>query len=446
MKRRTTFLITTLVILGAALGIMFLTPRRESAGIPDLLPRSSSGTATSEYLNAQKAIEYYRQEIRKKPEVVKNYVELAQIYIQEARITALHHEYFPKAEHLLDIALDLDPNDAAAMSTKASMYATLHRFEEAKALAERALSINPHYTATSCVLIDALVELGEYEDAVRTCDALLAFRPDLRSYARAAYLREIHGDNIGARQAMLMACDAGVTGQETRAWSLYTLGKMFLQEGKLDTAEFLFKGILEERPGYAYATSGLAQVRFAQQRYDEAIHLLNSAWETTPEHSFLEHLVAVYRAAGREAEARHTTDMVLKEFADHTKEGWNVDREFAAFCADQGIRLDEALQRAMNEYRRRPKNIDVLDTYAWTLFKNGRAGEALPIIERAQRLGTKNATLKLHAAQIYAATGYKSQAREMLQQSLNINPYINVLHNAEVRRLSEELNILATNQ
>lgn len=446
MKRRTTILISVLALATGTLGIMLFTIKRGPATMPDLLPRSSAGAATSEYLNAQKAIEYYRQEIRKKPEVVKNYVELAQIYIQEARVTALHHEYYPKAEQLLESALALDPNDVNALTTKASIYATLHRFEEARALVQKALTLNRHSAATYSVLIDALVELGEYDEAVAYCDTLLAFRPDLRAYARASYLREIHGDNDGARQAMRMACDAGMTGFENRAWTLYNFGKLFLNEGKLDTAEFIFKGILDERPGYAYALCGLAQVRQAQQRYHEAVEFLKQAYQTTPEHSFLEQLVSTYRAMGNEHEAGKTIEAVLKEFGDHANEGWNVDREFAAFCAEQGIHLDEALQRAEKEYRRRPKNIDVLDTYAWTLFKNGRATDALPIVERAQRLGTKHASLKLHAAQIYAATGQTSKARELFQQSVNINPYINVFHNAEIRRLSEMLNLVVARE
>lgn len=437
------FVFAVLAGVVGVLGIILLTTKRESVRMPDLSPRSSTGAATSEYLNAQKAIEYYRQEIRKKPEVVKNYVELAQIYIQEARITALHHEYFPKAERLLDIALDLDANDVAAMSTRASMYATLHRFEEAKALAERAMSVNPHYTATHCVLIDALVELGEYEEAVRRCDALLAFRPDLRAYVRASYLRELHGDNDGARQAMRMACDAGMAGFENRAWALYNFGKLFLNEGKLDTAEFIFKGILDERPAYAYALSGLAQVRQAQQRYHEAVQFLKQAYQTTPEHGFLEQLVPIYRAMGNEDEVRKAIEAVLKEFADHTNEGWNVDREFAAFCADQSIYLDEALQRAEKEYRRRPKNIDVLDTYAWALFKNGRAHDALSVVERALRLHTKNPTMWYHAAAIRFAVGDTAGARSAFLHALGINPYLKTLLEHELSKLSGLLPPLA---
>lgn len=442
MKTRT--LIGT-IILGTAIGMILvkLMGKQSPDDLPNLSPRAGHGTATAEYINAQEAVAYYREEIRRKPGVARNYIELAQLYIQEARVTALHHEYFPGAERLLDKALSLDPNDFTALSTKASMYVTLHRFDEALGLARRALSLNPYHSATYAVLIDALVEMGDYTSAVQYCDSLLALRPDLRSYARASYLREIHGDNLGARQAMMMASEAGVPGQENRAWTLYTLGKLYLQEGAMDTAEWIFKGILDERPRYAYALSGIAQVRFFQQKYDEAASLLQEAWTVTPEHAFLEQLVIVYRAAGKHDEAEQTIKLVLKEFADHEREGWNVDREYAAFCLEQNIHLAQALERAEQEYRSRPDNIDVLDTYAWALFKNGKSNDAVLIIERALRLGTRNATMKYHAAQIYHAVGKLHKAAALLHESLTINPYVRVQYAPDVDMLLKRLQSMA---
>jgi len=442
VKART---IITAILVGAAIGVvsvMFI-GNPSPNDMPNLSPRGAQGTAASEYVNAQKAVAYYREEINRKPNVARNYIELAQIYIQEARVTALHHEYFPKAERLLDKALSLDPNDFTALSTKASMYATLHHFDEALVLARRALSLNPYHSGTYAVLIDALVEMGEYASAVRYCDSLLALRPDLRSYARASYLREIHGDHVRARQAMMMASEAGVHGQENRAWTLYTIGKLYLQEGSLDTAEWIFKGILVERPHYAFALSGIAHVRFFQQKYDEAASLLQQAWNTTPKHTFLEQLATVYRAAGKPQDAEKTIQLVLKEFTDHEKEGWNVDRKYAAFCLEQNINLPQALERAEREYRSRPNNIDVLDTYAWALFRTGRANDAVPIIERALRMGTRNATMKYHAAQIYNAVGELHKAAALLRESLTINPYVRVQHAPEVDTLLNRLQSMA---
>jgi tetratricopeptide (TPR) repeat protein len=433
------------VLLGGIVGIYFRSTTRVPAEMSNLIPRSSDASASAEFLNAQKAVEYYRDLIQKKPEVARNYVELAQIYIQEARVTALHHEYFPKAERLLNEALVRDPNDFNAIVTKASMFATLHRFEDAKQLIQRAIQLNPYNAFAYGVLVDAHVELGEYDDAVQACDKMLSIRPDLRSYARASYLRELHGDNHGAKQAMQMAGEAGVPGQENRAWAFFNLGKLHLNEGKLDTAEFIFNGILQERPKYAYAMLGLAQVRSAQGRYDEAITLLKEAWQTTPEHIFLEELASVYTATAQNTLAAETIDKVLKEFSDHVKEGWNVDKEYAMFCANHNLHLDQALTYARREYERRPNNIEALDTYAWTLFKNGRPADAVSHMQRALRLGTRSAAMKYHAAAIYAAAGNRANARELLQEALAINPYITALYSHDARKLLADLNVIASN-
>ena len=54
---------------------------------------------------------------------------------------------------------------------------------------------------------------GNYEEALKNADQMASIRPDLRSYSRVSYMREIHGDRDGAKQAMKMAGDAGAFGQ-----------------------------------------------------------------------------------------------------------------------------------------------------------------------------------------------------------------------------------------
>ena len=183
--------------------------------------RSGSGSAASEYLNAQRSVDFYREAINATPGVVKNYVELAQIFLQEGRITGRHHEYIPKADFLVTAALDRDPRNYEAAILKATILMSKHHFREARETAALAVSRSPKIGAGYGILCDADVELGLYDEAVSACDAMLGIRPDLRSYSRASYLREIHGDTRGAIAAMRMACDAGMDGQEGRVWALY---------------------------------------------------------------------------------------------------------------------------------------------------------------------------------------------------------------------------------
>ena len=437
-------LLAALLFVLALLGIIayvYVQKYRTATAIPDLTSRS--GDPSGEFLNAQKAATFYRDEIRKHPEVTKNYVLLAQLFLQEARVTARHQEYIPKASYLLDQALRRAPDDFEATITKASMLMTLHQFKEAKQLAEKAIAQNNYNAFSYGVVSDALIEVGNYDEAVKACDKMLGIRPDLRSYARASYLRELHGEVEGACDAMKLAANAGVSGQENRAWTLYMLANLYLHSGKLDTAEYIYKGILEERPEYANALSGLAQVNIARGKVSEAVELLSKAAERTPEHIFLEQLADLYRGTGQSQSADGTAKIVLKMFEQHEQGGWNIDREYAMFCANHDMNLEEALQRAKREYDRRPDNIDVLDTYAWTLYKNGKASEALPYMERALRLNTRNSVYYYHAGMIHNAAGQRMNAQSYLQKSVSLNPYITVLYAEQARKTLSTLSNLA---
>ncbi len=436
MKKKVGFVqfVAGAVVLVAIAGYLYGKRPIDGNPIPTLSPRNGDADASAEYLNAQKAVQFYRDEIHKNPDAVKNYIELAQIFLQEARVTATHHDYVPKATSLLEEALKRDPDNFEALITKASMLLTLHHFSEARDISEKALRTNPYNAACYSTLVDALVESGEYDQAVTVCDKLMSVRPNLPGYARVSYLRELHGDTQGAKEAMKMAADAGIYGQEQRAWALYNLGNLFLHEGKLDTAEFIYKGILEERSNYAYALSGLAHVRYAQRKSGEAVELLKTAYDLMPEHAFLEQLVDLYKALDRKEEADKTIQRVLQEFKDHNVEGWNVAREYAMFAANQGINLPEALSLAESEYKSRPNNIEALQTYSWTLHKNGRSTQALPYIERALRLGTQNAVLFYQTGVIYRAAGKVGQGNEYFHKALTLSPRFHPLFADDARR------------
>ena len=50
----------------------------------------------------------------------------------------------------------------------------------------------------AAIRVDALVELGRYDEAERELQAMIDRKPNLAGYARVSYLRELHGDLDGA--------------------------------------------------------------------------------------------------------------------------------------------------------------------------------------------------------------------------------------------------------
>ena len=388
-----------------------------SPEVPETLVRAPAVPGT-EIIHAGSSVDYYRHQILQHPEVVRNYVELAQVMMQLAGTTADEMHHAAEADGLIAEALRRDPDNYYALVLKASSLNTLHRFEEARTLAEELIARHDGHAHNYGTLVDALVELGEYEQAVDVCDRMLSLRPGLPSYSRASYLRELHGDSRGAIEAMRMAADAGATGSEERAWALHQLGNLYLNENQPDKAAFLFAGILEERPGYARALRALARVHLVKGDYAEAIEQLEDVYAAAPNAGDLELLAEAYRAAGKTQKLASAVQEIARIYRDTETLGENVDLEYADFLSDLDVDVGEALRRARKAYERRPDHLHSLETYAWALYRNDRAAEAIPYVERAMRLNTVDAMVHYRAGMIYRAVGQSTAAAAHLERAL----------------------------
>lgn len=383
-------------------------------------PSDSNSTGASaipdiqltEYRQLQSRIAKNLQVLEATPDHIQVCTELAGQYVQLSRLTGFHDTYVPRALTLLDKVLARDPQNFLARVMKAEVLLIQHQFAAAKALAQAAASQYPQSAVARGLLSDACLQLGDYAAAVAVCDRMLSIRPDLPAYSRAAYLRELHGDTDGAISAMKLAAGAGVTGRYDRAWALVQMGNLYLQKGAPDTAAFIYEGVLQERPAFAPALSGLADVACARENYARAAVLLEQAYRQYPDHAYEEKLAAIYRKLGRPDRAGAYIDAVLRGYQRHEAGGWNVNLEFARFCGDFSIRLAEALARIEKEYQVRPGNIDVLDAYAWILHRLDRHEEAAELMRRALRLNTNLPAMNFRAAQIFRHAGAKALAAE----------------------------------
>ena len=392
--------------------------------IPEANTRLAELLPESQFINASTSEDFYREQITRQPDVVKNYLALAQLMMQRARETADEQTYIPQAQDLLEEALRRDPDNYYARVLHASLQNTLHQFERGKAQAEVLIAEYPNHAYNYGTLVDALVELGEYERAVEVSDKMLSIKPSLASYARASYLRELYGDPDGAIEAMRLAADAGVAGTAERSWALYHLGNLYLAENKPDTAAFIYNGILEEMPTYTNALAGLAHVHTVKGEYDKALDILNDAYASTPSEAYLEQMLEIYQVTGNTEKIKATLPKIEKAFDSYFAMGENAKMEYADFLADYDMKLDEALRLAEQEYHRRPNHLHALETYAWALHKHNRSEEAIPYIEQAMRLNTGDAMVHYRAGVIYQGAGQPEKAAEQFQQALNANLHI----------------------
>ena len=418
MTPRTARLLAAGLVLAAATIVAVVWLQREPAPLPEDHAQVAPGDT---FDDAAAAVDYYRAALRRSPESVETRVRLAHALLQLGVETGTQTETVPEARGLLADAVERDPGHYYARTLQASLLNVLHEFEQARDLSRELLAEYPRHAYVHGTLIDALVELGEYDEAVRVSDRLQALKPGLPAYSRASYIRELHGDTDGAIAAMRMAADAGVGGRSDRAWALYQLGNLYLGDAKADTAAFIFNGILAERPDFAPALAGLGHVTLVKGDAAGAVRQLEEARALMPLESIDELLVEAYAAAGDERKAQAASDRVLAALHDAREMGEIVDMEEADFLLDRGERLDYSLRKAREQQARRPGHLHANETLAWALYKTGDAAAGVPYIERAMRLGTGDAMVHYRAARIYQAAGQQAEAVRHLRLALGGN-------------------------
>jgi tetratricopeptide (TPR) repeat protein len=346
----------------------------------------------------ERAIPKLQAELQGDPKNADWNAALGQAYLQKARETG-DPTYYSRAEGLFSRALATKHDHVAALIGKASLAMSRHEFRMARDLAQEAIRINPDMVASYGVLTDALVELGEYDSAVRTLDKMIHLKPNLSSYSRISYLRELNGDIDGAMQTMQMAIDAGSPDGENTAWCMVQLGNLYLASGHLAEADTQFRSALAHFPDYIHAYGGLARLAVAQKDFIAAMHFYQRAIEGVPLPEFIIGLGDVYVHLGRTGDAEQQWTLLRAIEKMYRANGVNTDLEMVLFDVDHGGNLNAALRIIRNEWNLR-KSVKVADAYAWTLYRSGRIEEAREMMKQALRLGTKDPLFLMHGKQI----------------------------------------------
>ncbi|HEY0041837.1 MAG TPA: hypothetical protein VGB71_14295 [Flavisolibacter sp.] len=366
--------------------------QQSTTEIPDLFSRVGQLATASEWEKTQLKVAELKRKIASNPTDVKPRLQIATIYIAEARITGEHPYYYPAIHKILDGVLAIEAQNFEATVLKSSVSLSQHKFADAKILAEKAKSINPSNAYVYGLLVDANVELGNYKDAIAASDKMQSLKPSLEAYSRASYLREIHGDFDGAIKAMKLAVEAGLPGSEPQCWSRSMLAELYLKNGDLKKAEEQHKINLVLRPTYAFSIAGLAKVEEKKKNYAVALQLLDSATAILPEFSFHEQMADIYALQGDKEKAIKKYNEVKVMLAEDEASGHLVGLEMAQLY----VKLNDVVaaeKYAMQEYTVRPNNIDVAKELAWIAYHKKDKVKAVQYIKTAKMTGSKNPEL-----------------------------------------------------
>lgn len=374
----------------------------------------------------------YQQRVRQNPDDVQSYAVLGAAYLQKARDTG-DPTFYGKAQAAIDTALKHDPQNVDALIGAGTLANARHQFHDALRLGEQARALNPTVPRVYGVIADAQTELGMYDQAIQTLQTMIDMRPDLSSFSRVSYARELHGDLDGAIAMMQAAVQAGGPASENSAWVRVQLGNLFFAQGDLAAAEQQYQGTLTLLPDYVYAQAGLARVRAAQGQVRAAVALYQQAIARMPLPEFVIGLGELYQADGQPAEATKQYELVQAMQQLFKANGVDTDLELALFDADHGADAGATVALARAAYARRP-SIKAADTLGWALLRAGQVDEARRYANEALRLGTRDALMLYHAGMIAQAQGDAAQARAWLNAALTLNPHFSPLFAPQARQ------------
>jgi tetratricopeptide (TPR) repeat protein len=333
--------------------------------------------------------------------------------------------FLPLSERALRGVLVLRPDDPIATLALGNLALIRHDFRGALALGRRAQRLAPYAARPYGVVGDALVELGRYRAAFATFDRMAALKPSVASYARVAYARELLGDRDGARAAMGLALDAAGGVPEPTAWAHVELAKLDLGDGRVRSAKLHVDAALTVFPGYVLALEQRARVEAAQGHLPAAVAAARRAVASVPLPQFVALLGDLLDREGRARDAARQRSTVATIDRLLAANGLRLDLESAVFRADHRIRPVATGRLARRARAARP-SVYGDDALGWALARAGRCEEGGRWLDRALRLGTRDALLFFHRGYAAGCAGDRDAMRAWYRKALAQSPVFSV--------------------
>jgi tetratricopeptide (TPR) repeat protein len=395
---------------------------------------SSSGFEPS--ATTTQKIETFQVQIRQSPSDPQGYAALGGAYLTRYGETE-NPAFYPKARQAFETALRLGPNDFSALSGMAQLELSQHHFRRGLALAERARQINPSTVQVDGMIADAQLELGRYGAAADTLTRYVSRRPELGSYARISYFRELHGDIDGAISAMQLAAGAAGDRSEDSVFATTLLGTLHATQGDQAAAESIFRRVLALDPGSPDARLGLAGIEAGRGHSEAALDLYRAVQRdiAAPDHAIL--LGEAEQAAGNPAAATEAYGEARAAFEREEAVGTNTTTERAVFEADHGDPAT-AVAYGRRAWRLTP-SVRAADAHSWALSAAGEHRAALRYSDLAMRLGSRDPAFLYHAGIVAFRAGQSDRARAVLSLLVAQSPAFSALDGPRAQRVLNKL-------
>lgn len=375
------------------------------------------------------------ENLRRVPDDHVTWANLALAYVEQVRVDG-DTSLYDLAEDAVARSLEIEPEDnVPALTARSALHGVAHEFRAALRDAELALAIDPYHPAALALRVDALTELGRYDEQLAALRIADRRQPGVPVVARYAYAYELRGDTTRAAAILRRGATTATGGDRTHLLTL--LADLERRGGRLASATTLLAEVRRLDGDYLPALISRARLASAKGALARAARL----WERViaradhPEH--LVELGEIYTVLGRRSMARKQFRALLDYAEEKSSAELGRELDVALFLADHAD-PQVGLAAARSEWRAR-KGIPAADALAWTLHRAGDSGPALRFARLATRLGTPDAHFWLHRGLIEASLGLVAPASRHLAYGLHLDAGISPWQRQRALRVLDRL-------
>jgi tetratricopeptide (TPR) repeat protein len=383
---------------------------------------------------ADAALSFLEDRVRSDPDDFVAQNQLAGRYLDLLRSTG-DDAYLAKARCAAEasVASGVPELNNAGLGALSRVQIASHQFASARDTARELRRLAPGKSFSFGILGDALLELGDYDEAAASFEQLAKAEPgSIDSETRLARLALVRGELDRARQhfsnALRSTKDLTEPMPQVLAWCCVQLGQFYFGRGDWSNAEKQYQAALEALPDYYAALDHIAELRAAQEKRAEAINLYEKLIARLPRPEICQALGDLYLFIGKTDQAKPWHERAL---AGYLKSAEQEDARYfhhlAGFYCDSMENPDEALKWARKDLQIRG-SVFAHDALAWALYRNGQFDDAAAEMKTALAEGTKDAHLFFHASMIFSANGDLARGKEFLRRAAETNPHYNSFH------------------
>ena len=342
---------------------------------------------------------------------------------------------FPEMENSLKKAIELNPNWSYPRVLLSTCLRNAGKLEESRDLVLESYKANPNDYSILCEKVIVDYKLDNIIEVIATLKLILKQNPD-DSWAIDRLIDVAY--NFDKEQEILKILEDSHHAHPSSKNIIFALASVYGQKGQVELQkEYLLK-IIKQDPGHRNANRELAFSLFSIGKREEAVELINRAYQYSNDPSLKLVRAFLYLKEGEKEKGISEAEHILLEHPNHL-ETLEMLRSWLGDSKDNAklLKIDQNLARLM------PENGDVWQQLGETHYKLGQIDDAITALNRSLKLDPNNRSTIFRLMRIYLDLK-KADCLALLLEKLEDDPSLEFIGRLYFLSLKGDVDALAT--